>query len=190
MKTEIYQWVKSLAVFYILFSAVLHLIPDPKYERYIKLFMGLLLIYILCAPVFTLMGKGEELMKNFSIHYQEELEEMDTAEAENLRKLYLNQGYCRELEQEITEKLRMNDIYPQNVTVHTDGEDLSVEIYASESLTQDQERRIRDELTGDFGIGEKNIRILPEGNEPTAVGSPAAAWDAADGDIDTDSREK
>ena len=47
MKEAFYQWVKTLAVFYILFSAVLHLIPDPKYERYIRSFMGLLLIYIL-----------------------------------------------------------------------------------------------------------------------------------------------
>ena len=48
MKESFYQWVKTLAVFYILFSAVLHLIPDPKYERYIRSFMGLLLIFILC----------------------------------------------------------------------------------------------------------------------------------------------
>ena len=45
MKESFYQWVKTLAVFYILFSAVLHLIPDSKYERYIRSFMGLLLIY-------------------------------------------------------------------------------------------------------------------------------------------------
>lgn len=56
MKESFYQWVKTLAVFYILFSAVLHLIPDPKYERYIRSFMGLLLIYILCTPVLPLSG--------------------------------------------------------------------------------------------------------------------------------------
>ena len=43
MKESFYQWVKTLAVFYILFSAVLHLITDPKYERNIRSFMGLLL---------------------------------------------------------------------------------------------------------------------------------------------------
>ena len=36
MKEEIYRWVKTIAFFYIVFSAVLHLVPDVKYERYIR----------------------------------------------------------------------------------------------------------------------------------------------------------
>lgn len=52
MKAEIYQWVRILATFYILFTAVLQLMPDRKYERYIRSFMGLLLIYMLCTPPF------------------------------------------------------------------------------------------------------------------------------------------
>ena len=52
MKEEIYRWVKTIAFFYIVFSAVLHLVPDVKYERYIRSFMGILLIYILSIPVF------------------------------------------------------------------------------------------------------------------------------------------
>ena len=51
MKEEIYRWVKTIAFFYIVFSAVLHLVPDVKYERYIRSFMGILLIYILSTPV-------------------------------------------------------------------------------------------------------------------------------------------
>ena len=33
MKEEIYRWVKTIAFFYIVFSAVLHLVPDVKYEH-------------------------------------------------------------------------------------------------------------------------------------------------------------
>lgn len=65
MKESFYQWVKTLAVFYILFSAVLHLIPDSKYERYIRSFMGLLLIYILCTPVFAVFGRGANWQEFF-----------------------------------------------------------------------------------------------------------------------------
>ena len=74
MKESFYQWVKTLAVFYILFSAVLHLIPDPKYERYIRSFMGLLLIYILCMPVFAVFGRGSELAGIFSGRYTQEMQ--------------------------------------------------------------------------------------------------------------------
>ena len=65
MKEEIYRWVKTIAFFYIVFSAVLHLVPDVKYERYIRSFMGILLIYILSTPVFNLFGNGEKLLQEF-----------------------------------------------------------------------------------------------------------------------------
>ncbi len=55
MKAEIYQWVRILATFYILFTAVLQLMPDRKYERYIRSFMGLLLIYILSVPLLSIV---------------------------------------------------------------------------------------------------------------------------------------
>ena len=73
MKEEIYRWVKTIAFFYIVFSAVLHLVPDVKYERYIRSFMGILLIYILSTPVFNLFGNGEKLLQEFRLNYQEEL---------------------------------------------------------------------------------------------------------------------
>ena len=33
MKEELYLWIRNLAVFYILFTAVLNLIPDQKYRE-------------------------------------------------------------------------------------------------------------------------------------------------------------
>ncbi len=40
MREDIYQWMKSLAVFYLFFTAVLQLVPDRKYERYVRSFTG------------------------------------------------------------------------------------------------------------------------------------------------------
>lgn len=65
MKEEIYRWVKTIAFFYIVFSAVLHLVPDVKYERYIRSFMGILLIYILSTPVLTCLEMGKNCCRNF-----------------------------------------------------------------------------------------------------------------------------
>ena len=36
MKEELYLWIRNLAVFYIFFTAVLNLIPDQKYEKYVR----------------------------------------------------------------------------------------------------------------------------------------------------------
>ena len=83
MKEEIYRWVKTIAFFYIVFSAVLHLVPDVKYERYIRSFMGILLIYILSTPVFNLFGNGEKLLQEFRLNYQEELTALEEKNTEN-----------------------------------------------------------------------------------------------------------
>ena len=61
MKEELYLWIRNLAVFYIFFTAVLNLIPDQKYEKYVRFFMGLLLIFMMSTPIFSILGKGSEL---------------------------------------------------------------------------------------------------------------------------------
>ena len=53
MRQEIYQWMKDLAFFHVLTTAILHILPDKRYEQYVRLFMGLLLILLICTPVFA-----------------------------------------------------------------------------------------------------------------------------------------
>ena len=57
MRQEIYQWMKDLAFFHVLTTAILHILPDKRYEQYVRLFMGLLLILLICTPVFAVVGK-------------------------------------------------------------------------------------------------------------------------------------
>ena len=56
MRQEIYQWMKDLAFFHVLTTAILHILPDKRYEQYVRLFMGLLLIILICTPVFAVVG--------------------------------------------------------------------------------------------------------------------------------------
>lgn len=182
MKEEIYQWVKTLAVFYIVFSAVLHLVPDTKYERYIRSFMGILLIYILITPVFSLFGNGEKMIEDFRLNYQEELISLETANAENLQELYLQENYSRELEKEISEKCTEDGIKTEDVVVHINGEQITAVISTAENITQEQERRIRDGLARNFGIEEKDCQFLMGKDEQTAVADDSASGASADGD--------
>ena len=182
MKEEIYQWVKTLAAFYIVFSTVLHLVPDTKYERYIRSFMGLLLIYILITPVFSLFGNGEKMIEDFRLNYQEELISLETANAENLQELYLQENYSRELEKEISEKCTEDGIKTEDVVVHINGEQITAVISTAENITQEQERRIRDGLARNFGIEEKDCQFLMGKDEQTAVADDSASGASADGD--------
>ena len=72
MKEVVYQWVKNLAVFYILLTVVLHLIPDKKYDRYVRHVMGLLLIVMMSAPVFMLLGKSGKMIESFQMNFNQE----------------------------------------------------------------------------------------------------------------------
>lgn len=190
MKTEIYQWVRTLAVFYIIFSAILHLVPDAKYERYIRSFMGILLIYILCTPVFAILGNGEKLIRDFRLNYQEELISLETANAENLQELYLQENYSRELEKEISQKCAEDGIKTEEVVVHIKGEQITAVISTEENITQEQERRIRDGLARNFGIEEKNCQFLMGQDEQTTVAGDSASGTSADGDRTSDIEDR
>ena len=85
---------------------MLHLVPDVKYERYIRSFMGILLIYILSTPVFNLFGNGEKLLQEFRLNYQEELTALEEKNTENLQALYLQENYSRELQKKFRKNVR------------------------------------------------------------------------------------
>ena len=53
MKEAIYSWIKCLAIFYILLTMLIHLVPTGKYQRFVRFFMGLLLMVMLITPMLS-----------------------------------------------------------------------------------------------------------------------------------------
>lgn len=90
---KIYDWMKNVAIFYILLTAVQQMIPVKKYERYIRFFMGLLLILMMSIPVMSLLRYGEEISEEFWKTYQIYQEELEEMSQENIQKFYLEEGY-------------------------------------------------------------------------------------------------
>ena len=184
MKAELYQWMKNLAVFYILFTAFLHLIPDKKYERYIRLFMGFLLILLMCTPVFSLLGKGEELLKSFHLHYEGETKLMRREEAEQLQILYLKQGYEEEIREKIKESLENTGIKLQGITVHIEGERVSLVLLVREEPDEEQEGRVADALWESCGIRKEDITIRTsfDGQDTVDCASASGTFAGSGGD--------
>lgn len=175
MKTAVYQWVRLLASFYILFTAVLQLMPDKKYERYIRSFMGLLLIYMLLAPLFSLVQNSREMIRDFSDHYREETEALESRETQDLQGFYIRKGFQRELSDQITKKCEDAGIKIQEVIVNIEGEKITAVLKVQKAPDREQERRIQDELRQSFGIEEQNIRIFTEEDGKTAVDRDSAS---------------
>ena len=53
--------VRAVAVFYLLEQMVLNLLPGKIYEKYVKFYLGLLLILLLLQPVFRIFRLTEQV---------------------------------------------------------------------------------------------------------------------------------
>ena len=71
MKEALYSWMESLVCYYLLFAAVMNILPDNNCKKYIRYYMGLLLIFIILSPVFRVTGiqdTGDAYLENWEAH--------------------------------------------------------------------------------------------------------------------------
>ena len=78
------EWIKSFVGCLLMISVVMQMLPNSKYEQYVKLFTGLLMLVLLIQPILKidsmdsyLEGKIEEAMEA-----QERLEEEIVVQSE------------------------------------------------------------------------------------------------------------
>lgn len=75
---SIYEWMKNLSFFAVLGTAVLQIIPDHGFQKYVRFFTGLLLVLVLILPVLTMVGKEEVFTEIYkSRDYHEQVEETE-----------------------------------------------------------------------------------------------------------------
>ena len=168
MKESLYAWIKNLAVFYLLFTMVLHLVPAGKYEKYVRFFMGLLLILLLLIPVFTLYEKKEE--------------ERKVQEGENLQKMFIWKSLEQQLEEDIAEDLREKNMKVENVEVLIEEETIKAVLYLRSEPDQELERRLKDELLEQWGVLAGNCQIQVEKNKPDTVDHTFSGGTSSGGD--------
>ena len=54
----VYEWIRSLVFYLILMTTVLNFLPDRKYEKYLRLFTGMVFILLVFGPLGDLTGDG------------------------------------------------------------------------------------------------------------------------------------
>ena len=75
MLNYIYDWIENIAFYLVILVAVMQMIPQNSYQKYIRFFAGMILILMLAGPIVKLFG-----MTDFqSIEYQSVLQEMEEA---------------------------------------------------------------------------------------------------------------
>ena len=105
MAQEVYQWARNLAVYYIILTALMHIMPNAQYGRYIRSFMGILLILIVASPLLNLLHLEERMDGLFHKKMLEEeflQSEWGQMQGEETAREY----YMRAYEQEIAGQIR------------------------------------------------------------------------------------
>ena len=179
MRTEIYQWIKNLAVYYILLTVIMHLIPEEKYARYVRFFMGMFLILMLCIPIAKIWNRGSDLLLEFEAAYYREESQMLQQNAQNIQELYLQEGYEAEIRKQMLRVFENTDIKLADVVVHIEKEGLHVIFYVEEPLSAEQERRVADEFRTYCRDGKGKYQVQTVGNGETAVVDSSADWSAS-----------
>ncbi len=80
MFTYLNQWIMNLSFYMVMVTAVMHIVPNSEYKRYIRFFTGLVLAVMLADPFLRLLGTGDLWADLYeSPVYQEQLEKMEEA---------------------------------------------------------------------------------------------------------------
>ncbi len=80
MFDQVYLWVQNLAFYMVMVTAVMHVIPNPEYKRYIRFFTGMVLVVMLTAPLLKFLGIGDSWQNLYhSREYQEQVKKMEEA---------------------------------------------------------------------------------------------------------------
>lgn len=105
---ELFSWVKNIAYLTIFITVIVHILPDRKYEKYLRLYMGVLLILFILSPAAKLFHI-EDTLENIFLRENLRLELSDTAyelelkEASQYEKI--REQYEKELDASVLEYL-------------------------------------------------------------------------------------
>lgn len=72
MLDAIYEWMKNIAFYLVVMTAVLEVLPGNGYQKYIRFFTGLVLILLVITPLLQMTG----MLGQFQRHYQSQQQEL------------------------------------------------------------------------------------------------------------------
>ena len=100
----VYEWIRSLVFYLILMTTVLNFLPDRKYEKYLRLFTGMVFILLVFGPLGDLTGMEERMAGAFGrITFQNDVKllQREIADADGTRMKRLADSYRRAVETDL-----------------------------------------------------------------------------------------
>ena len=73
-----YQWLQNIAFYLILITAIIQIIPNHSYKKYIRFFTGLILIILLSEPILKAVGMQMTFSELYdSAAYKQKIREIE-----------------------------------------------------------------------------------------------------------------
>lgn len=175
MTQAIYQWVRNLAVYYIILEAVIHVMPSRQYEKYIRSFMGVLLILIITSPLLNLLKLDSAMNARFRRELLEEEflnSRWGQIYGEYTDEEYYIEAYEREMEKQVQESLehvlgKGCEIREIQVEMELDEKSqkldaVSVQILLAGAENSQLREKVENELAGTYEIPGEKVEVLFE----------------------------
>ena len=183
MTELIYGWMKNLAYFFIFMTAILNCLPDNRYRKYVRFFLGVLLIIVLSKPLTEFLKLDQILEDSVSRGLLNvEVEGMeDRISLDGQQEKYLVHGYEAEIANQISTFLRERGITPVDTVVELETADMSVRriqmtvslnteeiLYRSETEKKERELKskmenVKKELSEVYQIKIDHIDVAIQG---------------------------
>lgn len=71
----IYDWMENIAFYLVILVAIMQMIPQNSYQKYIRFFAGMILILMLAGPLLKIFGMTEL----HNTEYQNAMQEIEDA---------------------------------------------------------------------------------------------------------------
>lgn len=178
----IYEWIRNLVCYLIFLTMILNLLPDRKYEKYLRLFAGAVLLLLIFSPLtkrdgleMQIAGLFERLtFQNEAKLLQKEIENMEQAQMDRLTERFLKSA-----EEQIHQMAGEANLHCKHVNITADtGPDaesfgkilnieLSVTVQGMEAreLRAEANRRIqtlKKKIGEYYGLEESHIAVRLE----------------------------
>ena len=107
------EWLKSMVGYMLIVSVTMQMLPDKKYEQYVKLFTGFLLIVLVLQPLLKI-GSASTFLEN---KISEFVQEQERLEQEIAKESQVFQKQTEKLRGETSERIEIEQIEQVEVSV-------------------------------------------------------------------------
>lgn len=100
----IYEWIRGMVFYLILVTMILNLLPDKKYEKYLRLFTGVVFILLVIGPFADLTGLEERMAgayERITFRNDVRLLQAELADIDGQRLARVFKSYCEAVELDI-----------------------------------------------------------------------------------------